>query len=161
MNELVFLRHGAALSVQESGASNDRGRRLAPEGKAQAELSARRLEAAGFSPEIIISSPYSRALETADIAAGRFPSAKRVSVEDLASPPSLTGVLQAIESAAGAAPSVLVVGHQPTLGALTAVLLKAPAPPLSTGSFAYLKLPLGLAGDSAELVEFFTPDDAS
>lgn len=160
MNELVFLRHGAALSISDSKARDDSGRRLAPEGRAQAELSARRLEAAGFSPAIIISSPYSRAAETADIAARRFPAAKRTRLEALADPPSLGGLLKAIEAAAGGAASVLVVGHQPTLGAMTAALINAPAVPLSAGSFAYLKLPRGLEGGGAELVELYAPEIA-
>lgn len=161
MNELVFLRHGAALSISESKTGGDSGRRLAPAGRAQAAMSARRLEAAGFSPAIIISSPYSRAVETADIAAERFPSAKRARVEALANPHSLGGVLKDIETAAGGAASVLVVGHEPTLSALAAALINAPAMPLRAGSFAYLRLPRGLAGGGAELVEFFAPGTAS
>ncbi|MBU2573621.1 MAG: histidine phosphatase family protein [Elusimicrobia bacterium] len=158
MNELVFLRHGAALSIPDSKARNDAGRRLAPEGRAQAGLSASRLEAAGFSPSLIISSPYSRAVETADIAAGHFPAAKRASVEALASPSSLGGILKAIEAAAGGERSVLVVGHQPTLGALSARLLKTAVCPLSAGGYAYLKLPGGLTEGGAELVDFFSPE---
>lgn len=158
MKELVFLRHGAALSIADSKAPDDVGRRLAPAGRAQIKASVKRLEAAGFSPSVIISSPYSRAAETADIAAARWPAAKRLSVEALVACRRLGGILEAIEAAAGAERSVLVVGHQPTLSALIARLLQTAVLPLNAGGFAYLKLTGGLTEDGAELVEFFSPE---
>jgi len=157
MKELVFLRHGAALSLADSKARNDAGRHLAPEGKAQIEAAVERLEAAGFSPSLIISSPYNRAIETADIAAAHFPDAKRISVEALISTSAPGPILKAIQAAAGAGYSVLVVGHQPTLSALVGRLLKTAICPLSTGGFAYLKLSGDLIGGGAELVEFYSP----
>jgi phosphohistidine phosphatase len=158
MKKLVLMRHGAALSILESGAAGDAGRKLSSEGKDQIRASAGRLKELGFMPDVIISSPFLRAVETADIAAGIFPAARRVKEPALASPASLTGILDAISSAAEGASSVLVAGHQPAMGALSGLLLNAPPPPFHTGSFAYLKLPGGPDMRGSELVELFTPE---
>ena len=158
MKELVLMRHGEALSPLDSGAAGDAGRKLSPRGREQAGLSAARLKSLGFAPDIIISSPLLRAVETADIAALLFPGAGRVKEPALASPASLDEVLNAVHSAAGEASSVLVAGHQPTMGELSGLLLGAPPPLFHTGSFIYLKLPYGLKQCDAELAEFFEPE---
>ncbi len=158
MKELVLMRHGMALSVRESGAGEDSGRKLSPEGKDQIKISAGRLKELGFTPDMIISSPFLRAVETADIAAGLFPTARRVKEPALVSMDSLTGILNAIYSSAEGASSVLVAGHQPTMGSLSGLLLNASPPPFHTGSFAYFKLSGGQASRRAELAEFFTPE---
>jgi len=158
MKELVLMRHGEALSALDSGAAGDAGRTLSPRGREQVERSAERLKSLGFVPDIIISSPLLRAVETADIAALLFHGAGRAKEPALASPASMNEVLNAIHSAAGKASSALVAGHQPTMGELSALLLGAPHIPLRTGSFVYLRLPSGLKTRKAELAEFFEPE---
>ncbi len=158
MIELVLMRHGHALSAQESGHRGDAGRKLSQNGKAQITVSAGRLKGLGFSPGIIISSPFLRAIETADIAAEHFPAAKRVTEPALVSTDPLSGILNAIAAAAASEPSVLVIGHQPTLGALCSLLLKSDSLPFSTGGFAYLRLSDGPGSVKAELADFFAPE---
>ena len=157
MEELVFMRHGSAMPARGPGAGGDADRRLSAEGKAQIEASSKRLRELGFSPGVIISSPFLRTVETADIAAALFPGAKRVKEPALAFPPSLPAVLTAITAAAAGAPSVLVIGHQPTLGALCGLLVAADGPHFTTGSLAYLKFPAGPGSGRAELADFFSP----
>ena len=164
MKELILMRHGLALSAREPGPRGDAGRKLSRDGEAQIELSSRRLKELGVFPGLIISSPFLRAVETADIAAEYFPLAGRAVVPSLAAPVSLTDTLKDIAGASGDAPSVLVIGHQPTLSFLCGLLLKTEGPPFSTGSFAYLKFPEapglrgGPDGAKAELVELFAPE---
>jgi len=158
MDEIVFMRHGLAFSVQESGARSDAGRKLSPEGRTQIETSSKRLMELGFSPGIIISSPFLRAVETADMSATLFPGAKRVKEPALVSASQPADIFKALTSDAAGIPSVLVIGHQPTLGILCGLLLKTAGPYFSTGSFAYLKLPGGLGSDRAELADFFSPE---
>lgn len=158
MKELVFMRHGSAIPALGPGAGNDASRRLAPEGKAQIEVSSRRLKQLGFSPGVIISSPFLRAVETADIAAALFPAAKRVKEPALVLPLTLPDILKAVTAAAAAAPSVLVIGHQPTLGALCGLLLGTDGLHFTTGSFARLKFPGGPGSGKAELADFFSPE---
>ncbi|HOW89822.1 MAG TPA: histidine phosphatase family protein [Elusimicrobiales bacterium] len=158
MRELVLMRHGEALSVRESGAESDADRRLSPRGKDQASASAGRLKALGFVPDVIISSPLLRAVETADLAAAVFPSAVRLREPALASDASPEAILEALRSAAGEAPSVLVTGHQPAMGGMSGLLLNSPPPPFHTGSFAYFRLAEAAGRHAAELAEFFTPE---
>jgi len=158
MKELVFMRHGAAQAALEPGARGDAGRKLSPEGKAQIEASSRRLKELGFSPGVIISSPLLRAVETADIAAALFPAARRVQEPALASSAQLQGILKAIDSHAAGNSFVLVIGHQPTLGLLSGLLLRTAGPHFTTGSFACLKLTGEPGSGKAELADFFSPE---
>jgi len=158
------MRHGLALSVQESGAGGDAGRKLSPDGKAQILASSKRLKELGFSPGVIISSPFLRAAETAAIAASLFPGARRVEETALVSQSSLPGLLKTVSERAAGEYSVLVIGHQPVLGALGGLLLKTDGLFLGAGSFIYLKLsydlklPADPGSGKAELTEFFTPE---
>ena len=152
------MRHGQALSAQESGPRSDAGRKLSRDGACQIETSSKRLGELGFFPGVIISSPFLRAVETADIAARYFPAARRVTEPALVSAASLQDMINAIAAAAASEASVLVIGHQPTLGSLCGLLLKADSLPFGTGGFAYLKLTAGLCRGEAELAEFFAPE---
>ena len=146
------------MPARDQGARSDADRRLSPEGKAQIQASSKRLRELGFSPGVIISSPFLRTVETADIAAALFPAAKRVTEPALASTNSVPDILKAITAAAAGAPSVLVIGHQPTLGALCGLLAAANGPHFTTGSFAYLKFSAGPRSGRAELADFFSPE---
>jgi len=152
------MRHGLALSALEPGLGGDAGRKLSRDGEVQIKASSKRLKELGFFPGVIISSPFLRAIETADIAAEHFPAAGRAVVPALVSPVSLSGLLSAITAAAGKEPSVLVIGHQPTLSSLCGLLLKSDGPPFSAGSFAYVKFSGGAAHEKAELSDFFAPE---
>lgn len=152
------MRHGLALSALESGPRGDAGRKLSQDGKAQISASSKRLRELGFSPAVVISSPYLRAVETADITAEYFPGARRAVEPALVSADPLSDILNAITAAAAGERSVLVVGHQPTLGCLCSLLLGADSLPLSTGAFVYLRLPGGPGREKAELAEFFAPE---
>ena len=158
------MRHGLALSALVPGLRGDSGRKLSGDGMYQIELSSKRLMDLGVSPGLIISSPYLRAVETADRAAKYFPAARRALAPALVSGAPLADILKAVAAAAGSEPSVLVIGHQPTLSALCGLLLGTDGPPFSTGSFAYLKFSEGpgLRGGpgrgKAELAELFAPE---
>jgi phosphohistidine phosphatase len=164
MKELVLMRHGQALSAQESGPLGDAGRKLSPDGRTQIKTSSMRLKELGVLPGIIISSPFLRAVETADIVAEHFPSAKRATEPALVSTAPLSDIVKAITSKAAGETSVLVIGHQPTLGSICSLLLRSDCVPLSTGSFACLKFrderksPDETGCGKAELSEFFVPE---
>ena len=65
--ELYLLRHGIAKDRSASG--RDADRRLTDEGRTKLRRVLERAHAAGVVPSLILSSPYRRALETAEIAA--------------------------------------------------------------------------------------------
>lgn len=154
MNEIVFLRHGRALSAREAGVPSDSQRPLSPSGEKDALAAAERLRDSGFAPALIISSPFLRADRTAQIAAGVFPAAARRTAHELSDGPA-GAVLDLAEEAASSAP-VLIVGHMPLLGAVAGALAGVPPLDLSPAGFARVRPPE--AGKGGTLVEFYSPE---
>ncbi|GAG08420.1 unnamed protein product, partial [marine sediment metagenome] len=66
---LILFRHGHSLSVLESGALTDRKRPLSDKGRSDVAKSVSELIRQDLKPDIILTSPLSRALETAGIIA--------------------------------------------------------------------------------------------
>ena len=61
--ELILLRHGKAEVAHPQG---DAARTLVDKGRKQAGRAGRLLSAAGFAPEIVLTSPLQRAVQTAE-----------------------------------------------------------------------------------------------
>ena len=156
MKELVFMRHGHALGIIESGAGEDSKRPLSETGKKQAAVSAKKLLELKFSPKVLIASPYFRAVQTAAIASSFFPEARHLECAALASGNG-PAVLELLEMELKNAASALVVGHQPLLGTIGGFLLGSESFNLTPGGFVYLRLKNAGAPHESELVEFFSP----
>ena len=154
MTELVFMRHGHALSRQEAGFPSDQDRPLSPRGEREAFESAKLLLAAGFAPDRIISSPYLRACRTAEIAAGVFPPAARETARAISDGPA-QALLDLAQGFYSGSERVLIVGHQPLIGAVAAYLLGDDPFDLSPAGFVRLKCD-GAPG-AATLLEFYAP----
>jgi phosphohistidine phosphatase len=148
------MRHGHALSRQETGAASDSQRPLSPRGEREVLASARRLSAAGFAPDRIVSSPYLRACRTADLAAEVFTAASR-GTDNVISDGPAQALLDLAQELYSGQERVLVVGHQPLLGAVAAYLLSEEPFDLAPGGYARLKCD-GAPG-SATLVEYYAP----
>jgi phosphohistidine phosphatase len=120
---VYILRHAAA-EVRGPGVP-DAQRQLTPEGKQELKAVLKQARAAGVSPEAILTSPWSRALETARMA-GKALQCERV-VETKALLPDIppAQVLREIR-AIRKAREVMVAGHEPQLSRLAAFLLEAP-----------------------------------
>lgn len=120
---LYLLRHAEA----EALAASDRARRLTPKGDEQALRVGKFCRKHGLEPGVVLSSPVTRALQTAKLVLGSLPGAELIEA-----PWAACGMdpLEAIEElkAFAASPSVMLVGHQPDLGALAASLLGLPEP---------------------------------
>lgn len=154
MAEIVLMRHGHALSAREAGVASDPERPLSTLGEQEALEAARHLKASGFTPDLIISSPFLRAGRTAAIAAGVFSGAP-VKTDAALGDGRLQNILDLVLQPSAAASRLLLVGHQPLLGAIAAVLLGTEAFDVSPAGFIRLK-PGGEAGRSL-LVEFYSP----
>lgn len=148
------MRHGHSLSRQEAGVHTDSERPLSPRGELEALEAAKRLSAAGFAPDLIVSSPLRRADRTAEIAAGVFPAAARGTERAISDGPAQALLDLAGEFYAGSR-RVLLVGHMPLIGAVAAYLLGDDPFDLSPAGFVRLKCD-GAPG-SATLLEFYAP----
>jgi phosphohistidine phosphatase len=117
--ELYLLRHGIA----EDSAATDADRQLTEQGRHKLHRVLKRAASAGVSPSLIISSPYKRALESAEIAAEELDyKGKILTTESLtpdSSPPSVWSEIRGHRDE----PSVLLAGHEPLFSATVAFLL--------------------------------------
>jgi phosphohistidine phosphatase len=119
--ELYLLRHGIAEDHSQTG--RDQDRRLTEEGREKLRRVMKRAAAAGVEPALIISSPYKRAVETAEIAATELHCKGEIlrvgSLTPDSSPPSVWSEIREHRDE----PSILLAGHEPLFSATVAWLL--------------------------------------
>lgn len=124
---VVLLRHGIAQDRAEGdGPLTDAERRLTPKGLRRTREAVRGLRTLDVTPRVVLSSPYARARETAQLALEALgPRGVEVVPTDAllpdAPPADLLRVLERLE-----VDSVLAAGHAPHLDALVAHALGAP-----------------------------------
>jgi phosphohistidine phosphatase len=118
---LCLFRHG--IAEDPSPAVLDADRALTPEGIDKTRLAAAGLRRLGFVPDVILSSPLRRAVETARILAREFEMEDAVELE-----PRLAGgdppeeIVRGLRDHRGAG-CLLLVGHEPGLGMTASTLL--------------------------------------
>jgi phosphohistidine phosphatase len=125
MIEVHLLRHGIAEDVGPSGRDADRA--LTSEGRKKLRQVLQRAKKAGLKPDLVLSSPYKRAVGTAELA-----------VEVLGCP---YGVIETAVLTPGARPEqvwaeirahkqarrMVLAGHEPLFSQLAAYLLDSPS----------------------------------
>ncbi|WP_322056520.1 phosphohistidine phosphatase SixA [Paraburkholderia sp. J63] len=111
---LILWRHAEA----EDSAASDLARQLTTRGRKQAQSVARWLRARLPDDAVILASPAARTIQTAEALTDQY----RV-VRELAPNASVDDVLAAAGWPEGTASTVVVIGHQPTLGEVAARLL--------------------------------------
>lgn len=121
MMEIYIVRHGIA---EEHAAGGDAQRALTDDGKVKMREVAAGLARIGVESETILSSPFVRARQTAEILA--FPIKGRLSLlTELAPGHGPSEVCQRLSEMHNVT-SVMLVGHQPNCTELAAYLLCAP-----------------------------------
>jgi phosphohistidine phosphatase len=119
--EIYLLRHGIAEDHASSG--RDADRRLTEEGRQKLRRVLERAQSAGVNPALILSSPYKRAVETAEIAARELGyEGKILRVESLTPDSSPSRIWNEIREHRDRA-SVLLAGHEPVFSATVAWML--------------------------------------
>lgn len=114
---VIFFRHGIAEEQGHGVPGEDTQRHLVKKGVRQTKLVARALKQLGAKPDIILTSPFFRAVETAEAAASAWKKpARMVHTDSLKPNGNWSAVLRAINHHATADQTVMLVGHQPTLG---------------------------------------------
>ncbi len=112
METIIFLRHGQA---EDDDGSGDAARPLTGKGVRQAEVAGRALHSLGLIPDLCISSPRTRAIETARGAC------KALGLEPVIDDGLGVGDFDAKGLVAGLG-CVLLVGHEPSFSAAVARL---------------------------------------
>lgn len=119
---LYILRHGIAVEPGTPGFENDSERPLIPKGKRRLRTAAAAMRKMELSVDLILSSPLLRAKQTAEIVAGELK--KRHQFSDALAPGgSVKALLRQLNELRPAPENVLIVGHEPYLSRLIALLV--------------------------------------
>ena len=119
------MRHGAAVTRETEGYSDDSKRPLTPDGKRKMQGIAKGLRRLGFVADWIVSSPLVRAVETAEIVAESLGSDVPLDFSNTLSPGGSPEALLGFLGKHADRKRVLVVGHEPDLSELAARLIGA------------------------------------
>jgi phosphohistidine phosphatase len=138
--ELYILRHGLAAS-REEWTGPDAERPLTGKGRSRSRAAARGLARLGVAPDIILSSAYLRAAETAHLTAAEL----HAPVEEVEAlePGKLRRGYRALLQRYDEDASLMLVGHEPELSELIGTLIAGAAPArvaLKKGACALLAL---------------------
>jgi len=145
-----LLRHGIAEPERDS----DYERALTPEGHQDLERVLDVLQGWSWRPGAVLHSPLVRTTETAWHVHARWPEVPLVPTDALA-----LGFFDAILQAAARHPDPILVGHEPTMGNLTARLMGAPSGAIrfERGSFALLEVDRLPTSRPARLLLYLAP----
>ena len=122
--QIHLLRHGRAEEAGQGG--SDSARKLTAGGRAEVQQVLERARRAGVVPSLILTSPYVRAFESAEIAAkilGYTGTIVRTeALVPISAPRRIWDEIRSRQSES----QILLAGHEPLLSQLVAYLLSAP-----------------------------------
>ncbi len=130
--KVTLFRHGLAMPREDPACPADPDRPLTEEGVRRTRRAAHGLKSLGVAPDLIISSDYVRALETARIAAEIFEVStldNLVRSAELHPTVDPRGFLEILDRTP--CREMLCVGHNPNLSGLLSLLVGAPRRPFS------------------------------
>jgi phosphohistidine phosphatase len=119
--ELYIIRHGIAEETSKSG--RDRDRCLTDEGIEKTRLSAEALKRLGIQFDLILTSPFTRALQTAEWISRGTDSPEPEIFPPLASGEDSDALVDALAGMEFSGAAMLLTGHEPDLGRLISLLL--------------------------------------
>jgi phosphohistidine phosphatase len=126
--DLFILRHAIAEERTELRTKADSARQLTPEGRKKMRQIAKAMQAAGLEFDLILSSPYVRAKQTAEIVAEIFKVPNRLKMSaQLAPHGNPQKLVEELQLPSVRQPSLLLVGHEPYLSSLISLLLAGDA----------------------------------
>jgi phosphohistidine phosphatase len=125
---LYVLRHGIAVEPGTPGFERDSDRPLTPEGKRRLRQIAAAMKKMDLRFDLILSSPFVRAKQTAEIVAEELKLKKQLKFSDeLAPGGSSKALIQKLNGWEPAPENVLLVGHEPCLSRLVSLLVSGGA----------------------------------
>ncbi|HTV76116.1 MAG TPA: histidine phosphatase family protein, partial [Candidatus Baltobacteraceae bacterium] len=117
-------RHGIAVERGTPGFENDAARPLTPKGKRQLRKIAAAIKKMDLRLDLILSSPFLRAKQTAEIAAAGLKLKKRLKFSDELQPDgSFKKLFLQIGEMKPAPENILLTGHEPYLGRMISLLV--------------------------------------
>ena len=120
---IYLLRHGIAAEPGALGIKTDAERPLIPKGEQRLREAAAAMDKMGLSFDEVISSPYLRAKQTAEIVAKYFKLQKNLMfLDDLIPGGNPQALIRQLNGLKPAPENILLVGHEPYLSRLIALL---------------------------------------
>jgi phosphohistidine phosphatase len=120
---IYILRHGIAAEPGTPGIKTDAERPLIPKGERRLQSAAAAMRKMELSFELILSSPLVRARQTAEIIADELKLKKRMELSDALAPGgSVKNLIKQLNEWQPALENILLVGHEPYLSRLIALL---------------------------------------
>jgi phosphohistidine phosphatase len=121
---IYLLRHAKAVERGDPGYSTDSERPLTPDGKKKMRLIALGMKRLGLSLDLILSSPYVRARQTAEIAVQALGKTKRLKLSaSLAAIADPAEIVAELNKSHRSCESIMLVGHEPNLSRLISKLV--------------------------------------
>ncbi|MGA2786644.1 MAG: phosphohistidine phosphatase SixA [Verrucomicrobiota bacterium] len=158
---LYLLRHGIAAEPKAAGFEPDSERPLTARGKSRLRITARAMAELDLSFDLILSSPFRRAKQTAEIIAKSFKLRKKLAFSEELTPAGNPRLLiQELNRFRPEPENVLLVGHEPYLGQLIALLAAGNSSleiDFKKGGLCKLETDFLLYGRCARLVWLLTP----
>ena len=155
MKEIFVLRHGKAEDISQCHSKIDFDRKLIEEGKLKATKLGKFLNKVDGDINIVISSPYLRAKETAEIIVNLFDKKPELKIEDfLSSGVSIQEISRGILDKYSEKDKILIVGHAPDLEIFLGKLIGAKSIMLKKGAIAkvILNSSIELSGELVWLI---------
>lgn len=120
---LYLLRHGIAVDPSAPDFAKDAERPLTPKGKRRLLQIAKAMGVLKIAPDVIFSSPYVRAKQTAEIVAKSLKRRKKLKFTDELTPGgNPKSLIQQLNELHPKPKNILLVGHEPYLSKLIALL---------------------------------------
>jgi phosphohistidine phosphatase len=156
--ELYLVRH--AIAEESSSTGRDADRALTREGEAKMRRIAQGLRALEVRLALILTSPYRRAVETADVLSAALGGVERRALAELAAASDIGALLAALRPYRQVE-ALALVGHQPGLGYLASQIMTGSPDlcplPFKKGGVACLEIPSTRGDLRGELAWFMTP----
>jgi phosphohistidine phosphatase len=126
--ELYFLRHAIAEDRTAPQLKSDKDRALTSKGEKKMRRIAKGMKKLGLSFDLILSSPYLRAKQTAEIVAEEFKSQKALEFSsNLAPGGNPKALIEELNEKHGKRKRICLVGHEPYLSSMISVLVAGDA----------------------------------
>ena len=158
---LYILRHGIAVEPGTPGYEHDSERPLISKGERRLRSAAAAMEKMELSFDLILSSPFVRARQTAEIVAGELKLKKRIEIFDgLVPGGNPKALIHALNELKPAPENVLLVGHEPYLSRLISLLVSGHADAaieMKKGGLCKLEIGELCHGQCARLAWLLTP----
>ena len=155
--QLLFLRHGVA-EPRETWGDHDERRPLSVPGRKAMERTAATFVELGLTPDVIITSPLTRARQTAEIAARGLGMSDRVVSDPRLEPGFDAEALSDILGEHSGSDVLMLVGHEPDLSLTVGSLIGGGRVVCKKGGLARVDVDAASPGDG-ELVWLLPPKD--